>query len=151
MPTVFGSEILGGACGLLPRSCGNTKRARCDADDPLEVKGKSALVREPDAERDLRQAEFTVCPQEVLRPLNAARDHILVRRQPSGRLELPREVIGAEMNDGTHLLQRRTAFEIFHDVLDDGAKVPARKYAVRRGRQPVRTRGMTDQVNGQNV
>ena len=80
-----------------------------------------ALVREAGADRDLRQAEFTVCPQEVLRPFNAPRDHIPVRRQPSGRLELPREVTGTEMNDGGHLLQRRTAFEIFHDVLDDGA------------------------------
>ena len=109
-----------------------------------------ALVREAGADCDLCQAEFTVCPQEVLRPFNAARDHILVRRQPSGRLELPREVIGAEMNDGSDLLQRRTSFEIFHDVLDDRAELPARKYAVRQSQQPVRTRGMTDQVNGQD-
>ena len=96
------------------------------------------MVQEPDAERDLRQAEFTVCPQEVLRPFNAARDYILVRRQPSGRFELPREVIGAEMNDGSHLLKRRTAFEIFHDVLDDGAELPVRKYAVGSGSQLAR-------------
>ncbi len=110
-----------------------------------------ALVREADAECDLRQAELAICPEEVLRSFNAARDHILVRRQPGGRLELAREVIGAEMNDGSHLPQRQTAFEIFHDVLDDCAELPVRKYAVSRGRQPTRTRGMTDQVNGQNV
>ena len=102
------------------------------------------LVREADAECDLRQTELTVCPQEVLRSFNAARDHILVRRQSGGRLELAREVIGAEMNNCSHLLQRRTASEIFHDVLDDGAELPARKYSVRRVRQPVRTHSMTD-------
>jgi hypothetical protein len=52
------------------------------------VKRKLALVREADAERDLHQAEFAICPQEVLRSFNAARDHILARRQPGGRLEL---------------------------------------------------------------
>jgi hypothetical protein len=51
-----------------------------------------ALVREADAERNLRQADLAVSPQEVLRSFNAARNHILVRRQPGGRLELPREV-----------------------------------------------------------
>ena len=109
------------------------------------------MVREADAERDFRQAELVICPQEVLGSFNAARDHILVRRRPSGRLELARKVIGAEMNDGSHLLERGTAFEIFHDVLDDRAELPARKYAVRQSQQPVRTRGMTDQVNGQNI
>jgi hypothetical protein len=58
------------------------------------VKGKLALIREPDAERDLRQAEFAVCPQEVLGSFKAACDHILVRRQSSGRFELARKVIG---------------------------------------------------------
>jgi hypothetical protein len=95
------------------------------------VKGKLALIREPDAESDLRQAEFAACPQELLRSFNPARDHILVRRQSGSRLKLPREVIGAEMNDGGDLPQRRTAFEILHDVLDDGAELPTRKYAVR--------------------
>ena len=47
-----------------------------------------ALIREAGAERDLGQAEFAVCPQEVLRSFNAARDHILARRQLGGRLEL---------------------------------------------------------------
>jgi hypothetical protein len=115
------------------------------------VKGKTALVREAGEERNLRQAELTVSPQEALCPFNAARDHILVRRQPGGRLELARKVIGAEMNDGSHLLQRQTASEIFHDVLDDGAKLPPRKYPVRRVRQPTGTRSMADQMNGQNV
>jgi hypothetical protein len=81
-------RVLGGACGLLRCSCGNPKLSRRDADHPLEVKRKLALVREADAERDLHQAEFAICPQEVLRSFNAARDHILARRQPGGRLEL---------------------------------------------------------------
>jgi hypothetical protein len=97
------------------------KLSRRDADDPLEMKGKLALVRETDAERDLHYAEFVVCTQEVLRSFNATSNDILVWRQPGGRLELPREVIGAEMGDGSHLLQRQVAFEIFHDVLDDRA------------------------------
>jgi hypothetical protein len=34
-------------------SCRKQKLSRRDADDPLEMKGKLALVRETDAERDL--------------------------------------------------------------------------------------------------
>jgi hypothetical protein len=128
----------------------NLKLSRRDADDPLEVKGKMALVKEADPKRDLRQAELVVCPQQVLRSFNAARDQILVRRQPGGRLELSRKVIGAEMGDGSHLLLRRTAFEIFHDVLDDPLELPLGKYAARRGRLPVPTSDMTDQVNRQD-
>jgi hypothetical protein len=55
----------------------------------------------------------------------------LVWRQRCARLELTGEVIGAEIADGGHLRQRRIAFEIFHDVLDDRLELPARKYAVR--------------------
>ena len=93
-----------------------------------------ALVRKPGAEGNLGQAELAVYPQEFLRSFNAARDHILVRRQPGGRLELPREVKGAEMHDGRHLFQRRTAFEIFHDVLNDRAELSVWEYTVRRRR-----------------
>ena len=114
------------------------------------MKGKLALVREADTERDLGQADFVVSLQQVLRSFDTARDHILVWRQPSGRLELPGEVIGAEMGDGSHLLLRRTAFEIFHDVLDDPLELPLGKYAARRGRLPVPTSDMTDQVNRQD-
>jgi len=71
----LGIRVLAGACGLLRFSCGNPKLSRRDADDPLEVKGKMALVWEADAECDLRQADLAVCPQEVLRSFNAARDH----------------------------------------------------------------------------
>ena len=47
------SEFLPELAGLLPDSCGNPKLSRRDADDPLEMKGKLALVREADAERDV--------------------------------------------------------------------------------------------------
>ena len=90
----------------LQDSLRNPKLSRRDADDPLEVRAEMALIREAGAERDIRQAELAVCPQEVLRSFNAARDHILVRRQPGGRLELSRKVIGTEIGDGCHLLQR---------------------------------------------
>ena len=96
------------------------------------------------------QAELVLFPQELLRSFNAARDHILMRRQPGSLPELPRKVRGAEMGGGSHLLQRRTASEIFHDVLDDRAELTARKYTVRRGRQPLRTRDITDQMNAQD-
>ena len=79
------------------------KLSRCDTDEPFKVKGKLALVRETGTERNLCQLELTVFPQEVLCSLNAARDDILVRCQTSCRLELPGEVIGAEMDDGSHL------------------------------------------------
>jgi hypothetical protein len=69
-----------GACGLSRFSCANPKLSRRDADDPLELKGKLALVREPDAERDIGHADLAICPQEVLSSFNTARDHILARR-----------------------------------------------------------------------
>ena len=86
--------------------CGIPQLSRREADDPLKMKAEMALVREAGAERDVGHAEPAACQQEFLRSLDTARDHILVRRQPGGRLELPREVIGAEMHDGRHLLQR---------------------------------------------
>ena len=132
---------------FLEGSCGEPKLSRRDADDPLEVKRKMALVREAGLARDLRQAEPISSAQEVLRPFNAARDQILVRGQAGGRLELPRKVIGAEMGDSSHLLQRGTACEIFHHVLNDRAEFLMRKYAARRGRLPVPVRDMTDQVS----
>lgn len=94
----------------------------------------SALIREAGAKRDLRQLELAVYPQGVLRPFNAARDHILVRRQPAGCLELSCEMIRTEMDDGRHLFQRWTAFEIFYDVLNDRAGLVVWEYSVRRRR-----------------
>jgi hypothetical protein len=104
--------------------------SRRDADDALEVMGELALIRESGARRDLCQGEATVLLQELLRPLDAAREDVLVRRQPGGRLELPREVVGAEVSDRRHLLQGRANVEVFLDVLDDGAEPPSRQDAV---------------------
>jgi hypothetical protein len=59
-----------------------------DADDALEVMGELALIREAGAGRDICQGEVTVLLQELLRPLDAAQDDVLVRRQPGGPLEL---------------------------------------------------------------
>ena len=76
-----------------------------------------------------------IAPNEPLQPIvaemtagrvrsfNAARDYILVWRQSGGCLELSREMIRAEMDDGRQLVQRRTASEIFHDVLNDCAEL----------------------------
>ena len=55
------------------------------------------------------------------------------------------------MDDRRHLLQRRTAFEIFHNVLNDPAELVTWKCTVRRHQLPARTRDMTDQVDGQNI
>ncbi len=65
---------------LLRDSCGTQKLSWRDADDPLKLKAKMALIREAGAERDLGQAEPAVCPQQVLRSFNAACDYILMRR-----------------------------------------------------------------------
>lgn len=61
MLTRLGVRVLGESCVFLGDSCGSPKLSRRDADDPLEVKGKMALVREAGAERDLRQAELAPC------------------------------------------------------------------------------------------
>ena len=52
------------------------------------------------------------------------------------------------MGNGCHLLQRQIAFEVFHNVLDDRVELPAREYAVRPARQPLRACDIPDQVNG---
>ena len=61
--------------------------------------GELALVREPGARGDLRQREIAFGLQELLGPLDAAPDDVLVRWQSGGRLELPGEVVGVEADD----------------------------------------------------
>src|SRR5262249_20217428 len=116
--------ILGKACGLLGVSCGCPEPPRRDADEAFEVVGELALVGEADVRGDLRQGKVGSCLQEFLRALDAAGDDVLVRRQPGGRLELPRKVIGAEAGDLGHLLQSRAIVEVLLDVLKDGAEPP---------------------------
>src|SRR5262249_47784362 len=80
---------------------------RRDADQALEVMGELALVREAGVRGHLRQGEVASGLQELLGPLDAAGDDVLVRRQPGGPLELPGEVVGTEAGGGGHLLQGR--------------------------------------------
>jgi hypothetical protein len=63
--------------------------ARRNADPPPEVVGELALVREPGVRGPLRQGQTRPGLQEVLGPLDAAQDHVLMGRQPGGLLELP--------------------------------------------------------------
>src|SRR3954452_3940900 len=83
---------LGGSCRL-------TKTAGRHTDEPLEVSGKLALVREPGTPGHLRQGEVAVLLQDLPRSLDASRDDELIRRQPGRRPELPREVVRAETGD----------------------------------------------------
>src|SRR6516162_9867869 len=93
-----------------------------DADCALEVIGELALVREAGVRGNLRQGEVASGLQELLGPLDAARDDVLVRRQPGGCLELPREVVGAGVGYRGYLFQAWAGVEVFLNVLDDGAK-----------------------------
>ena len=74
--------------------------------------------------------------QEFLGPLNTARDHVLVRRQPGGGLELPREVVGVEADDRSQLRQGRAAVEVLLDLLHHGAEPPPRQHPVPPALQP---------------
>src|SRR5262245_45108472 len=53
--------------------------SRRDADEALEVMGELALVREAGVRGDLRQGEVASGLQELLGPLDAAGDDVLVR------------------------------------------------------------------------
>jgi hypothetical protein len=89
---------------ILGNSCGHPELPRRDADYALEVRRELALVRETGVRGDLRQGEVASGLQELLGPLDAARDDVLVRRQPGGPLELRDEVVGAEAGDRGQLL-----------------------------------------------
>src|SRR5262249_40148941 len=95
---------------------------RRDADEALEVMGELALVTEAGVRGDLRQGEIAIGLQELLGPLDAAGDDVLVRRQSGGPLELRDEVVGAEAGNRGQLLQGRAGVKVFLDVLDDGAE-----------------------------
>src|SRR5262249_24103312 len=74
-------RMLAGDCGPLGDTCGYPELARRDADEALEVMGELALVREAGPRGDLRQGEVVASLQELLRPVDAAREDELVRRQ----------------------------------------------------------------------
>ena len=87
--------------------------------------GEVALIREPDTRRKLCQGEVTISLKELLRTLDATGDNVLVRRLSRCDLELPREVVGAEMGDGRHVLQSQAGLEVVVDVVGDRAELSA--------------------------
>jgi len=64
---------------LFGDSCARPELPRRDADEALEVAGELALVREAGAGGQLRQEAVTVSLLELLRPLDAAGENVLVR------------------------------------------------------------------------
>jgi hypothetical protein len=89
--------------------------------------GELALVREAGVRCHLCQGQVGPRLQEVLGPLDAARDDVPMRRQPGGRLELPREVVDAEVRGRGQLPQAQAGVEVLLDVLNDRAKPPSRE------------------------
>src|SRR5215475_12323806 len=124
---------------------------RRDADCALEVMRELALVREAGVRGDLRQGAVASGLQELLGPLDAAGDDVLVRRQPGGPLELRDEVVGAEAGDRGQLLQGRATIEVLLDVLDDGAELRSGERAGSPARGLAGRKGMADQVDSQEV
>src|SRR6516225_5552161 len=122
--------LLARTCDLLANSCGPAELSRRDPDEALESVGELALVREAGVCGDLRQGEVASLQKE-LGPLDAAQDDVLVRWEPGGHLELPCEVVDAEVGDLRQLCQARAGIEVLLDVLDDGAEFPLRERTVR--------------------
>src|SRR5262245_6992658 len=91
-------RFLARACGLLADSCGVAEVSWRNPDEALEMVGKLALVGEAGACGDFRQGNLGSL-QKVLGPLDAALDDVLVRGQPSGRFELPCEMVSTEVGD----------------------------------------------------
>src|SRR6516225_10200036 len=106
--------FLAGTCGLLADSCGPAEMSRRDPNDALECVRELALVSEAGARGDLGQGEGALL-QEPLGPFDAAQDDVLVRRQPGGRLELPGEMVDAQVGGRRQLLQRQTGIEVLLD------------------------------------
>src|SRR5262245_13551920 len=96
-----------------------------------------ALVREADARRNLCQGEIAILLKELLRTLDATGDDVLVRRLTGRDLELPREVVGAEVGDLRHVLQGQAGVEVFVDVLDDRAELRSEERRVGKESRPV--------------
>src|SRR2546425_12282101 len=124
-----GGRVLGETCGVLGDPCGLAELSRRETDDTLEVRAEFALVREAGTRGDVGEREVAFS-QELLRPFDAAGNGVLMGRHPGGRLELPREVVGAEVDGRSHLRQRQVGVEVFVDVLDDGMQLLSRQRAV---------------------
>src|SRR6516162_6298044 len=123
---------------------------RRDADCALEVMGELALVREAGVRGDLRQGEVASGLQELLGPLDAAGDDVMVRRQSGGPLELRDEVVGAEAGDRGQLLHGRATVEVLLDVLDDGAELRSGERAGPPARGLAGGQDVPDHVDGQD-
>src|SRR5262245_13026502 len=111
-------------------SCGRPEPPGGHTDQALEVMREVALIREAGAGRDFCQGEIGMLLQELLCPLDAVGDDVLVWWLSGRDLELPSEVIGAEMRHRRHSLQGQVAFEVFLDVLDDCAELGSRERSV---------------------
>src|SRR5215831_9366180 len=135
---------------VLGDSCGHPELARRDADYALEVMRELALVREAGVRGHLRQGEVASGLQELLGPLDAAGEDVLVRRQPGGPLELRDEVVGAEAGDRGQLLQGRATVEVLLDVLDDSAELRSGERAGSPARGLAGRQDMPDQVDSQD-
>jgi hypothetical protein len=94
------------ACGLLGDSCGNLVLSRRGTDDPSKVKTEMALIREADDLGDLRESNVASSAQKLLRPFHPPRHNVLMRGPSSRRLELSGKMVGTEMGNGSHLVQR---------------------------------------------
>src|SRR5262249_28231666 len=136
---------------LLGGSYARPELPRGDADDAVEVMRELALIRKPGVRGDLRQGQFASGLQELLGPLDASGDDVLVRWQSGGPLELPGEVVGTQTGDHGHLLQGRAGVEVFLDVLDDGAEPCSRERAGPPVRGLAGCQDVPEQVDGQDV
>src|SRR5262249_34467878 len=117
-------------CRPLGDSCGRPEPTRRDAEQALEVMREVALVREAGARRNLCQGEVGILLKELLRTLDATGDDVLVRRLSRRGLELPREMVGAEVGARRHVLQGQAGVEVFVDVLGDHAELRSRERSV---------------------
>jgi len=92
-----------------------------------------------------------ILSKELLRALDATGNDVLVRRSSRRSLELPREVVGAEMHDRRHVLQRQAGVEVFVDVLDDRAELRSRERSVPAARGLTGGQQVSDQIDSQDV
>src|SRR5262247_4189062 len=117
-------------------SCGRPEPTRCDAGQALEVMREVALVREASVRGNLCQGQVVILSKELQRALDATGNDVLVRRLSRRDLELPSEVVGAEVGDRRHVLQGQACVEVFVDVLDDRAELRWTERSVSRARGP---------------